>query len=84
MWLDKPYSVDVDLISVITGLQRAGTDTVSILGKDKDPALITKVKNKYDLDRANRGFLVSSINDPAVRLAIMILSCKVLQTSRPN
>ena len=68
LWLDKLYSVDVGLISIIIGLPRVGLDPVSVLDKDKDSALIVKFKDKYDMARSSRGFSISSINDPNIRM----------------
>ena len=78
MWLDKAYLVDVDLISLITSLPRVGIDPTPYLRKEKDIVMITRVKDKYELVRANKGFLISSINNTIVRFTAKILSCKML------
>ena len=73
VWLDKPYSIDVNLISTITGLLRAGVDPTSLLKKDKDPTMITRIKNKYGMVRAKKGFLISPTNDPTVHFTTKTL-----------
>ena len=78
MWLDKAYSVDVNLILEITGLPQVGVDPMSFLKKDKDPSMIVRDKDKYDVVRANIGFLISSINDHTIHFIMKILSCKML------
>ena len=40
--------------------------------------MIMMVKDTYELVMANRGFLISSINDTIIRFATKVLSCKML------
>ena len=46
--------------------------------------MITRVKDKYDLTMANKGFLISSINDYTVHFSMKVLACKMLHKMRPN
>ena len=75
-----PYSVDVNLISTITRLPRVGTDPLSLLEKENKPTQVAKVKDRYDLVMIIRGFSISSIGDPSIRMATTILSHKMLHT----
>ena len=84
MWIQKAYSVDVYLISAIIGLPQAGVYPTFVLKKDKDPTMITRIKNKYDMVRANKGFLISSIGYSAIRFVAKMLYCKMLRTLRPT
>ena len=56
LWLDKPISVDVELITVIIGLPLPGIDRASYLRKYQDTVMMIKMIDKYDLVRDNKGF----------------------------
>ena len=84
LWLEKEYSVDVNLISTITGISRGWLDPLSLLEKGKDPVRISRIKKKYGMVKASRGFLILSINDPNVHFTAKILSYKMLWMSGPN
>ena len=66
MWIDKPYSVDIELIALITGLPHSGIEPKPYLW-DQDTTMIIKFKDKYALFYANKGFLISSIEDNSMR-----------------
>ena len=76
--------MDVELIAVITGFPLAGIDPTQYLPKDQDTVVMTMVKDTYDLTKANRGFLISSINDYIVLFDVKVLSCKMLCKIRPT
>ena len=80
LWLDLPYSVNAEIISVIKGLPNEGDDPAPYLDK-KDT---TQIKQKYNLCHAKRGFLIDPINNASDFFAMRILSCKVLNKMRPN
>ena len=82
--LKKAYSVDFKLIAMITSLPMAGMDHAPYLLKYQETMMIEKVKDKYDLVRANKGFLISSINDYTVCFDTKVLFCKMLCKMRPN
>ena len=44
--------------------------------------MIARVKDKYELTRDNRGFLISSINEFTIRFAVKVLYCKMLHKMR--
>ena len=46
--------------------------------------MIARVKDKYDLVMANKGFLISSINDYTIRFVAKVFSCKILCKLWPN
>ena len=74
--------MDVDLISTIMGLLRAGLNPITLFEKGKNPTHIAKVKEKYDLVSSGKEFLISSINDPTTRTEATILTHKLLLVSR--
>ena len=75
LWLNTLYRVDVELISSAVGLLHSGIDPTPYLRVNRD---VMKMNEKYDLQHANRGFLISSITDNTVRFTAKILSCKLL------
>ena len=76
--LDKAYSIDFNFISRITCLSQAGVDPMPFLKKEMDPLMIARVKDKFDVVRANRGFLILSIYDPTIHFVEMIFSYNML------
>ena len=46
--------------------------------------LTNKLKDKYDLSRDTRGFLITSINDHTIWFAAKVLATKLLQKMRSN
>ena len=82
--IEKPIFLDVKLIVVITGLPLAGIDPIPYLRKDQDTVISTKMKDKYDFTRDNRGFLITSINDHTVRFATEVLIRKLLRKMQSN
>ena len=84
LWLENPHSIDVDLISAITGLSRAGWDLVETFEEGKHPDKISHVQEKYGLVSSSEYFLISSINDRATRMEATILTHKMLHISRPK
>ena len=81
LWIDKPYIVDVELISSITGLPHQGHDPAPYLCMNKDTM---NMKEKYDLQHANRGFCISSITENIMRFAAKIFFCKLLRKLWPT
>ena len=43
-----------------------------------------KMRDKYELLRTNRGFLIASINYNTMRFTTKVLSCKLLRKMRPT
>ena len=81
LWLEMPYSIDVDLISSITGFPKTRGDPAPYLRPNQDT---TKMKQKYKLQHVGRGFIIYHIEDNMVRFVARILSCKLLCKMRPD
>ena len=60
------------------GLPKEGEDLGSYLAHKDN----TKMKQKYNLQRTCRGFLIGPIESNMVRFAARILSCKLLHKMR--
>ena len=83
--MDRHVSVDIDLISTITRFLIAAVDPTSIIaGKEQDPILDSRMREKYNLTRDKRGFSIGSINDTVVWFAAKVLSSKLLKKMRWN
>ena len=76
--LDEVQSVDVELITTMIDLPLVGIDPAQSLRKDQETVKIARVKDKYDLAMANRGFLISSINEYIIFFDAKVLSSKIL------
>ena len=65
--LDRKVPIYIKLISAIMGLPLAGLGpTPFFVRKEQYIALTNKLKDKYDLSRDTKGFLIASINDHVV------------------
>ena len=62
LWLDRPYSVDVDLIAMIMGLPKEEGDPTLYLAQKNT----TRMKQKYKLQLPNKGFLIGTIEDASM------------------
>ena len=82
--MDKSCEETMDLVSAITGLPWQGVDPAPYLHKQGEKLDKNDMKNKYQLVRSRKGFLISSIDDNVVRAAAKILYSKVLCKMRPT
>jgi hypothetical protein len=83
LWLDRPISIDTDLIARITGLPSQGQDPNSLFADKKtDRTLSEAMREKFHTVRGVHGLDVSSICDPTVRIATQALACKLLRKCR--
>jgi hypothetical protein len=80
LWMERPVSIDVDLIIEIIGLLIDGEKMKKYLDdKTKDKALAEEMKNKYNIDRGSRGLIINKINKPVTRLETKLMACKLLR-----
>jgi hypothetical protein len=85
MWLDRPISIDTDLITRITGLPTQGEDpTLMFADKKIDRALSEAMKQKFHTVRGVHGLDVPSICDPTIIFVTQALACKLLQKCRKD
>jgi hypothetical protein len=79
LWMDRPMPINVDLIATITGLPMDGEKPEKYLEeKMKEKSISDEIKEKYGMERGNRGIRISDINDPATRFATRLLGCKLM------
>ena len=69
----RPYCYD-------NGSAKEGDDPAPYLAQKNT----TKMKQKYNLQCVDRGFLIGPIEDANVRFFMRFLSCKLLNKMRPN
>jgi len=68
-----------ELIHMISWLPCEGRDLAEIADKSEDLAPAEAMKNKYKLEKKQRGYVISSIPDKGVRVATQLLARKVMR-----
>ena len=76
--MGKLIHVDVELIASIIGLLFAAMDPTPLLKKDKKVGIAMGMKEKYDVVRNKRGFLIESINDYTIQFGAKVLESMLL------
>jgi len=79
LWLEEPIPITEHLIQCITWLPCKGEDPVVISqGKSSDLAIAEAMKKKYKLEKKKRGYIISNINNKAIRVVTQILASEVI------
>ena len=85
MWIDMNISIDLNLITQITGLPKPRVDPPQFfVGKERDRELAIRIKNNYNLSKNFRGYDVASIKDEVVCFVEKELAIKVLRKCHSN
>jgi len=79
LWLEEPIPITEESIHRISNLPCTGRDTAEIAGQNRDLALAKAMKNKYKLEKKQRGYVITSIQDEGVRIATQLLAGKVMR-----
>jgi hypothetical protein len=83
LWMDRPVSIDVDLIAEITGFPTDGENPEQYLDdKTKEKSLAEEMKKKYGTERGSRGMIINRISEPTMRLVTKLMACKLLRKCR--
>jgi hypothetical protein len=83
--LDRPISIDTDLISRITWLLTQGKDPNSLFADKKTDRALSKITRKnFHTVRGVHGLDVTRICNPTVRLETHALACKLLRKCRKD
>jgi hypothetical protein len=83
LWVEEPISIDVELITYITGLPPRGeTPTQFLDDKTKEKALAEEMKKTYGTERGSRRIIIKHISDATTRMATKIMACKLLRKCR--
>jgi hypothetical protein len=74
LWMDRPMPINVYLIATIIGFPKDGEKQEKYLeDKTKEKAIFDEIKEKYGMDRRNKGIKICDINDPITRFATRLL-----------
>jgi hypothetical protein len=72
--MDRPMSINVDMIKTITRLPMDGEKPEQYLeDKTKAKAIFDEIKDEYGMERGNGGIRINDINDPATRFTTRLL-----------
>jgi len=66
LWLEDPILIMVELIHRISWLSCAGRDPMEIAGIGGDLIIIEAMKKKYKLEKKQRGYVITSIQNKGV------------------
>jgi hypothetical protein len=79
LWMEQPISIDVELITTITGLPSMGENPAQYLDdKTKEKALAEEMKRTYGTERGSHGIIIKRISDATTRMATKLMACKML------
>lgn len=84
LWLKEPIPITGELIHMISWVSYKRRDPAEIAGKSGDLALIEARKTKYKLEKKERGYVISNIQDKRVCVATSLLVGKVMRKCRGN
>lgn len=84
LWLEEPIPITVELIHRISHLPCMRRDPMEIAGKSVDLVLIEAIKKKYKLEKKQRGYVITSIQDKWVRVTTQLLAGKVMRKFHSN
>ena len=84
LWLEELIPITTELIHRISRLPCIGRDLVEIAGKSRDLALAEAMKKKYKLEKKQRGYVITSIQDKVVRVVTQLLEGKVMRKCHGN
>jgi hypothetical protein len=80
LWVEEPVSIDVELITFITGFPSRGESLMQYLNeKTKEKTLAEEMKKTYGTERGSRRIIIKHISDAAIRLATKLMACKLLR-----
>lgn len=78
--LEEPIPIIDHLIHRITQLPYSGEDPANVSeGKGGELALAKSMKKKFKLEKKKRGYAISPLNNPAVKVSMQILVGKVMR-----
>jgi hypothetical protein len=64
LWMDRPVSINIDLITEITRLPTYGEKSKKYLeDKAEEKSISDEIKEKYGAERGNKGININNIND---------------------
>jgi hypothetical protein len=83
LWVVDPVSINMELISYITGLPSRGENPAQYPNNNtKEKALAEEMKKTYGTERGPHKIIIKHISDATTRLATKIMTCKLLRKCR--
>lgn len=83
IWLEESIPITNKFIHRITRLSRTGENPAIMFGgRGGEQTFMEAMKNKFKLMKKRRGYSISSICDPAVKVATQILARKFMRKFR--
>lgn len=84
LWLEELIPITTELIHRISCLPRIRRDPTEIVGQSRGLALAKAMKKKYRLEKKQRGYVITSIQDKGVHVATQLLVGKVMRKCHGN
>lgn len=84
LWLEESIPITTELIHRISRLPYIGRDPAKVARKSGDLALAETMKKKYKLEKKQRGYVITSIQEKGVRVATQRLARKVMRKCHDN
>ena len=82
--LEEPIPITVELIHRISWLPCMGRGPAEIACTSGDLAIVEAMKKKYKLDKNQRGYVITSIQDKAMHVTTQLLVGKVMRKCHCN
>jgi hypothetical protein len=83
LWVDRLVPINVDIIETIIGIPMDGEKPKQYLeDKTKEKSISDEIKDKYVVERGNRGIRIIDINGPVTLFATRLLGCKLMHKCR--
>jgi hypothetical protein len=80
LWMEEPISINVELITFITGFPSMGKSPMQYLDdKMKENTLAKEMNKTYGTERGSCRIIIKSINDVATQMATKLMPCKLLR-----
>ena len=84
LWLEEPIPITAELIHRISRLPCTRRDPVEIVGTSGDLVIAEVMKKKYKLEKKQRGYVITSIQNKGVCIATQFFAGKVMRKCRGN
>lgn len=79
LWLEEPIPITAELVHRNSHRPYMGRDSTKIASKIGDLFLVEAMKNKYKLEKKQRGYVINRILDKGVHVATQLLVRKVMR-----
>jgi len=84
LWLEEPIPITAELIHRISWLPYTGRDPVEIASTSGDLAIAEAMKKKYKLEKKQRGYIITRIQDKGVHVVTQLLARTMMRKCHAN